>query len=102
MIATLRDDNGNITAVMEYLFFDEEGRMDDNGNIMIVGELEVNPIHRNNGCIKAIVQQILAKHPKIEGCAWARTSKYPNGKVSKYRRDQFEQLVQRKHRGIYG
>jgi hypothetical protein len=50
MIECIRDEKGNITAVCEWLLFNEKGLIDEKGETIFIGELEINPEHRGNGC----------------------------------------------------
>ena len=93
MIACLRDQEGNITAVIEYLLFNEKGNLDDNGEGMFIGELEINPIHRGNGALKELIKLLLAKCPQAKECVFFRKTKYPDRECRTYTRQQFELLT---------
>ena len=93
MIACLRDTEGNITAVIEYLLFNEQGCLDDNGEGMFIGELEINPIHRGNGALKELIKMLLAKCPQAKKCVFFRKTKYPDRERRIYTREQFELLT---------
>jgi len=87
MIACLRDEQGRITAVCEYLCF-KDGAMDDNGKDVFIGELEVNPEHRGNGVFKKLVKEVYTKNPEFQRVVWFRGYKYPDRAPSIYTREK--------------
>jgi hypothetical protein len=93
MIETLRDSNGNITAVIEYLMMTEEGILNDDGPVMVLAHLEINPEWRGNGAIRRFIKIILSKNPLAEKCFYIRGLKYPDRKPKMYSRKQFEKLI---------
>jgi hypothetical protein len=93
MIACLRDAEGNITAVIEYLLFNQQGNLDENGDGMFIGECEINPIHRGNGALRELIKMLLAKCPKAKKCVFFRKTKYPEREHRTYTREQFELLT---------
>jgi hypothetical protein len=80
MIAVLRDESGNITAVCEWLWFDNAGRVTEDGELIFIGELEVNPGHENSGCLKGLLKQVIELAPNAKEIFWFRESKYPGRK----------------------
>lgn len=76
MIECLRDKDGNITAVCEWLLFNNEGKLDEKGETLFVGEFEINPIHRGNGVIKYFIKRGLELAPEAKRWMWFREYKY--------------------------
>lgn len=77
MIECIRDDKGNITAVCEWLLFNTEGRIDEKGETIFIGELEINPEHRHNGCIQHFIRRGIELNPQAKRIFWFRERKYP-------------------------
>jgi hypothetical protein len=79
MIECIRDEKGNITAVCEWLLFNEKGLIDEKGETIFIGELEVNPEHRRNGCIGRFIKSIVfTKAAHAKRIFWFREYKYPD------------------------
>ena len=99
MIEVTRDAQGNITAVVEYLIFDNNGQLHDEGNQIFIGEVEINPEHRRKQILRTFIKTILNKYPKLERCCFCRFLKYPKDKypdrrdVRFYTRKHFELLT---------
>ncbi len=94
MIATIRDTENRITAVCEYLRF-QDGKLDDKGTDVFIGEMEVNPEHRNNGIFKKMIKAVYDKNQDFHRVVWFRQYKYPGSKPRVYTR---EQII--KHLGV--
>lgn len=77
MIECKRDKDGRIQAVCEWMLFNQEGKFDDNGETMFIGELEINPELRGNGNIKYFMRKLYAKAPQTKKVFWFREYKYP-------------------------
>lgn len=93
MIECVRDDKGNITAVIEYLLFNKQGQLTEEGETVFIGEMEINPEHRGKKIIRRFIKTILTKYPKAERCIFFRRYKYPNRDYKTYTRQQFELLT---------
>ena len=59
MIETMRDCSGNIIAVCEWNILGEDGRLDENGNFLLIGELEINKDLRGKGIIKEMIKKFV-------------------------------------------
>lgn len=88
MIECIRDVNGDITAVCEWLLMNEDAKIDDNGRFVYIGEIEINKKHQNNGIIKEFIKRISEKCPKAEKVFFVREYKYPGRKPRIYTREQ--------------
>lgn len=88
MIECLRDDVGNITAVCEWLSFDETGKLVDGGKILLIAEMEINPSHRGLKTIREFIKRIHQKSPMAEKIFFFREPKYPGRKMSLYTVDK--------------
>ena len=88
MIECLKNDRGDIIAVCEWLLFNKEGQLDDEGNVILIAELEVNKSHRFNGTIRYFIKKISEKCPTAEKMFFFREFKYPGRKHKVYSREQ--------------
>ena len=88
MLEVLHNEDGTIKAVAEYLIFDNEGRLNEEGNRLFVGELEINPLARGNGVIRKFTKTILNKYPKVINIIYFRLYKYPSRGLRVYTREQ--------------
>lgn len=77
MIEVLRDKDGNITAVCEWLKFNRDGGLDDNGDTVCICEMEINRDHRGNGVVKHFIKTLCDKNPQATRAFWWRETKYP-------------------------
>ena len=93
MIECIRDDKGNITAVIEYLIFNNLGQLTEEGDTVFIGELEINPEHRGKKVIRHFIKTILNKYPNAKKCLFFRRYKYPSRDYRMYTREQFELLT---------
>ena len=89
-------ENGSIIAVAEWMMFDEKGAYDEDGENMVIFELEIAPKWRSRNLIKEIVSLLLRKAPKAETCTWVREKKYPYRGYRTYNRNSFERLIRGK------
>ena len=92
MIECLRDDAGRITAVCEWLLFNDEGRLDENGKTVFIGELEINPEHRGNGVFKKMLERLSVNNPGATRVFWLREHKYPGRKPKIYDANKFRNM----------
>ena len=93
MISVLRDENNRIVAVCEWLPF-EDGRLAENGELVYIGEFEVNPgVER---AFERLVGQVIKQNPQFKRVIWYREYKYPNRGYRIYNR---EQILRRKRWG---
>jgi GNAT superfamily N-acetyltransferase len=83
----MRDDKNRITAVCEYLTF-EDGKLADNGKDVFIGEFEVNPEHRGNGVFKKLIGKVYEKNKEFSRVFWFRQFKYPDTGARVYTREQ--------------
>lgn len=88
MLEVLHNPDGTIKAVCEYLLFDNEGRLSEEGNRLFVGELEINPQDRGNGVIRKFTKTILNKYLKVSSIIYFRLYKYPERGLRTYTRQQ--------------
>lgn len=95
MIEVIRDDKGDITAVCEWLLFDNDGRLNENGETVFVGELEINESHRGNGVLKHFIKRGIELNPKAKKIFWFREKKYPGRGMRVYPIDRIK-----KHMGV--
>jgi hypothetical protein len=80
MIAMIRDEEGNITAVCEWFLLDNDGLVSPYGETIFIGELEVNPGHRNGLCLKKFIKLGMELAPNAKKVCWFRETKYPGRK----------------------
>ena len=92
MISCLRDDKNRITAVCEWLRFNN-GSLDDNGTDVFIGEIEVNPEHRGNGVFKKMVKEVYDKNKDFLRVIWFRQYKYPDSGPRIYTREQISKHI---------
>lgn len=93
MLEVLHNEDGSLKAVMEYLIFNEQGQLNEQGDRVFIGEMEINPQSRGNGVIKGFIKTILNKYPNLKTCVFFREYKYPNRGFRSYTRKQFELLT---------
>ena len=93
MIDCIRDPKGNITAVVEWLLFNEQGKLDENGKTMFIGELEINPEHRGNGVIKHFIRTLYEGNKHVLRVFWWRKTKYPEREHRMYTVDKLLRRV---------
>jgi hypothetical protein len=92
MIECIRDDAGNIVAVCEWLLF-KDGELDETGNVMFIGELEINKGFRGNGVIRKITKSLYDKNPQATHVCFFRKTKYPDRDSRAYTREQITKLL---------
>jgi hypothetical protein len=88
MIEVIRDEQGDITAVCEWLLFNERAEFVDDGKVLFVAEVEVNKAHRGNGTIRRFIKLIYPKCPWIEKVFFFREYKYPGKRQRVYNIDR--------------
>lgn len=93
MLEVIRDENNDLTAVCEYLIFDNQGKLTEEGNVLFVGELEINPKHRGKGLIRYFIKRLMLKYPQLERCLFFRKNKYPKRDCRTWTRDKLELLL---------
>jgi hypothetical protein len=93
MIEVIRDKNGNITAVCEWLLFNETGMIDDKGKALFVGEFEINKEHRGNGVFKKVLRKLYTRNPQATHAMWFRNKKYPGRGLVVKTRDQIRRVI---------
>ena len=77
MIDVMRDPEGRITAVCEWLLFNDKGEMDEKGQTIFIGELEISEGHRGNGIIRGFIRRLAGFNPQATRVFWFREKKYP-------------------------
>jgi GNAT superfamily N-acetyltransferase len=77
MLEVIRDNEGRITACCEWLLFNDKGLLDEKGETIFVGELEINPEHRGNGVIRKLIRRGIERSPHAKRIFWFREYKYP-------------------------
>ena len=93
MIEVLRNDQGEIVAVCEYIIINDQVEEEQFGNRCFIKYLEINQSLRRRDCIARLVKQMMLKHPKTMTCEWYRMAKYPQRRLSKVTRTQGEKLT---------
>ena len=93
MIEVVHDAKGNITAVCEWLLFDENGLISETGATLIICELDINPDCRGNGVVRKIIKAIYHKCPQFKVCAFIRENKYPGRPARFYTRSRWAKLI---------
>jgi hypothetical protein len=88
MIECIKDDEGNIIAVCEWLVFNKEAVLDYEGTIVYVAELEISVKHRGNGVIKKFIGLIAKKCPTVKDVVFLREYKYPGRKPKTYKKER--------------
>ena len=78
MIEVLRDVDGNITAVCEWLVFGDNGVLDDLGKIVHIAELEINKEWRGKRVLNVFIDKINVKCPQAQKVFFWRKVKYPD------------------------
>jgi hypothetical protein len=95
MIEALHDKDGNIIAVIEWVLCDEDKKLNNDGVVMLIGDLEINPAYRGNGVVRKFINILYDKHPFVMFCAWLREYKYPDRKYRLHTREQFKRFLRR-------
>jgi len=93
MIEVIRDDKGNLKAVVEYYIVNQDGSMNDKGIYCWINECEISPQYRNNGCIGKFVNIITKKYPQLKAGYYHRLGKYPNRLPKMFTRNQWLRLT---------
>jgi len=93
MLEIIRDNNNDMVAVCELLLIDDDGRIDDKGNIVLIVTVEINHAYRGKDILKRFIKIILEKNPQAQKCYWIRDYKYKGRKPREYSREQFEKLI---------
>jgi hypothetical protein len=92
MIECVRDDQGRILAVCEWLLF-RDGVFREDGNMLLVGDIEINPDKRGNGIIRKFIRVLYEKNPQAEWLFFYRNYKYPGRPGKLYTREQIKKLL---------
>jgi GNAT superfamily N-acetyltransferase len=92
MIECLRDNEGRIVAVCEWLLF-KDGVLARDGDVMFVGELEINPEFRGKGVIKHFINTLYRKNPQAKRLVYLREYKYPDRSHRDYTREQIAKRI---------
>ena len=93
MIEVIRDEDGNIKAVCEWLLLNEQGLISEQGVYLLICELEINPGSRGNGVLRKIIKNIYVKCPEFKTCAFVRETKYPGRSPRVYTRSRWAKLI---------
>jgi hypothetical protein len=88
MIECIKNESGDITAVCEWLLFNDKAMIDDNGTIVMIAELHINNEHRGNGVLKKFIKSIASKCPQADKVFFFREHKYPGRKIRVYSRER--------------
>jgi len=93
MIELIKD-KGNIVAVVEWLLFNEHCLLDNDGDFLVVCELEINKELNGYKILKEFARIILIKAPSAKRCFFVREYKYKGRKPREYTRKQFERFAE--------
>jgi hypothetical protein len=93
MIECIRDPEGRITAVCEWLLFNEKGLIDDKGETIFIGEVEINPEHRGNGTLKEFIKRGIRLNPQAKRIFWFREKKYPGRGYRMYSIERLKKMM---------
>jgi hypothetical protein len=93
MIEVVRNDKGDITAICEYLIFNNLGGLDEEGNKIFIGDVEINPEHQRKSILRHFIKVLLVKYPKLEQCYFYRKKKYPYRDYRTWTRAKLELLT---------
>lgn len=93
MLEVIRNDNGDMIAVCEWLLLNNQGQLDDTADTMFIGEMEINKQYRGQGILKQVIRNLLIKCPQASKCLFFRKGKYPDRNYSLYTRDKWIKLV---------
>ena len=91
MIETLKDDKGEIKAVIEWWIVDNRGQFDPKGNYIFVNEVDISKSSENNGVLKTFIKIITDKIPYAKYCYFQRR-KY-DMRIKMYSRRQWLKLI---------
>lgn len=95
MLEVITDEQGNLKACIEWLTYNEQGRLDEMGNAVFIGELYINPKDRSNGILKEFMKIIInkCKNTDLKGCFFFRETKYPGRGPRYYSKKQWLKLI---------
>lgn len=93
MIELIKNNAGYIEAVIEWLLFNEHCLLDNNGEFLVVCELEISKGLNGYKILKEFSKIILEKAPSAKRCFFVREYKYKGRKPREYTREQFEQFI---------
>lgn len=89
MIEVIYDGHGNIKAVCEWLLFNKLGKIDDEGHLLFIGDMEIVQAYRGNGVVKEFIRRLLDKVPQATRCFFYRKKKYPGRDYRVYDRTKW-------------
>ena len=93
MLEIIKDEQGNIKAVCEWWKVNPDGSFNEQGDIVWVAEVEINPSARNNGILKSFIKIITDKEPNAKAGYFWRQRKYLHRKPKLYTRQQWLKLL---------
>ena len=84
MLETIRDDNGNLQAVIEYYVVDNQGNLCDEGKFIWINQIEIsNSVNGHSfGLLKEFAKRIITTYPQAQ-FAYFKRKKY-NGRIRIY------------------
>jgi len=94
MIATYKDDKGNIQAVAEWWLVNIDGTFNDKGDYVWISELENNKDYRHKGLIKYFIKKICDATPNAKYGYFWRKKKYPNKRQKMYSRKSWLKIAE--------
>lgn len=87
MLEIIRDEKGNIQAVLEWNLLNKQGQMDKEGKYIWINKCEVNPDARSNGIIKKFIRIVTDKVPWFEMGYYKRGKR--NSKIRMFSRERW-------------
>lgn len=94
MIECLRDNEGRIIGVCEWLLF-QDGILHRSGDTMFIGDFEINPEFRGKGTIRHFMKALHDKNPQAKRLVFLRNYKYPDRDPRSYTREQIAKHIGR-------
>ena len=94
MIEYVKNNDGYVTAFIEWMTFNEYMEVKDDGPYLVVIELFIHDTLHGYKVLKDFVRIILDKAPNAQSCSFVREYKYKGRKPRTYTRKQFEKLVE--------
>lgn len=86
MIEIVKDTQGRILAVCEYLIFDDD-------ETVFVGEFYINPDQRMARIVEYMMRTLYERYPQAKFLEFLREHKYPGRKARRYTREQVKRKI---------
>ena len=106
MLEILKNDTGEIKAVLEWFVVNSQGHLDDKGEYVNIFDMEISSQYRNNGLLKEFFKIILPKVPQAKyGYFERRRRQYKDGRdkllrLKLYTRNEWVKLLKMEEKNV--